>query len=199
MRRLLAHAAVTAALALGTTAMTAWTAGRSGRPKPVDLFMPHMNNPPAPRDQREAGRFVHAGREQLAPDRAVRPAALFASFRSLARRAAQAAGERQARAVADHLAGEPLAGLFVTPLRRTAQTAAPLAAVTGLEPVVVPELREVHLGELDGGAFRIAVARRDPRVAEVFEQQRWDVIPGAETMAAFEQRTRAGIDRILAG
>jgi 2,3-bisphosphoglycerate-dependent phosphoglycerate mutase len=109
------------------------------------------------------------------------------------------AGERQAQAVADHLAGERLAGLFVTPLRRTAQTAAPLAAVTGLEPVVVPELREVHLGELDGGAFRIAVARRDPRVAEVFAQERWDVIPGAETMAAFEQRTRAGIDRILAG
>ena len=109
------------------------------------------------------------------------------------------AGERQAQAVADHLAGERLAGLFVTPLRRTAQTAAPLAAVTGLEPVIVPELREVHLGELDGGAFRIAVARRDPRIAEVFAQERWDVIPGAEAMAAFEQRTRAGIDRIVDG
>jgi probable phosphoglycerate mutase len=108
-------------------------------------------------------------------------------------------GERQAQAVAEHLAREPLAGLFVTPLRRTAQTAAPLAALTGLEPVVVPELREVHLGELDGGAFRIAVARGDPRVAEVFAQQRWDVIPGAETMEAFEQRTRAGIERILEG
>ena len=110
-----------------------------------------------------------------------------------------AAGRRQAQAVAEHLAGEPLAGLFVTPLRRTAQTAAPLAALTGLEPVVVPELREIHLGELDGGAFRIAVAHGDPRVAEVFAKQRWDVIPGAETMEAFEQRTRAGIARILDG
>lgn len=109
------------------------------------------------------------------------------------------AGERQALAVADHLRGEPLAGLFVTPLRRTAQTAAPLAAATGLEPVCVPELREVHLGELDGGAFRIAVRRGDPRVAEVFAKQRWDVIPGAETMEAFAQRTSAGIDRILDG
>ncbi len=109
------------------------------------------------------------------------------------------AGERQAQLVAAHLASEPLAGLFVTPLRRTAQTAAPLAAATGLAPVVVPELREVHLGELDGGAFRIAVRRRDPRVAEVFAQQRWDVIPGAETMEGFAQRTRAGIERILDG
>jgi probable phosphoglycerate mutase len=109
------------------------------------------------------------------------------------------AGERQAQAVAAHLAGEPLRGLFVTPLRRTAQTAAPLASATGLEPVCVPELREVHLGELDGGAFRIAVRRGDPRVDEVFAQQRWDVIPGAETMEAFAERTRAGIDRIIAG
>lgn len=109
------------------------------------------------------------------------------------------AGERQAQAVAAALSGEPLAGLYVTPLRRTAQTAAPLAAATGLEPVVLPELREVHLGELDGGAFRIAVARRDPLVAEVFAKQRWDVIPGAESAEAFARRTRAGMERILEG
>jgi probable phosphoglycerate mutase len=109
------------------------------------------------------------------------------------------AGERQADAVAAHLARESLAGLFVTPLRRTAQTAAPLAALTGLDAVVVPELREVHLGELDGGAFRIAVAQGDPRVAEVFARERWDVIAGAETMDDFAQRTRAGIDRIVEG
>ncbi len=109
------------------------------------------------------------------------------------------AGERQAEAVAAQLAGEPLAALYVTPLRRTAQTAAPLAALTGLQPIVVPELREVHLGDLDGGAFRIAVARRDPLVAEVFARERWDVIPGAESAEEFAQRTRAGIDRILDG
>jgi probable phosphoglycerate mutase len=109
------------------------------------------------------------------------------------------AGVRQAQAVAAALAAEPLDALYVTPLRRTAQTAAPLAERTGLEPVVLPELREIHLGELDGGAFRIAVARRDPLVAEVFAQERWDVIPGAETAEGFEQRTRAGLDRILDG
>ena len=109
------------------------------------------------------------------------------------------AGERQAQAVATHLAREPLTALYVTPLRRTAQTAAPLAALTGLEPVVVPELREVHLGELDGGAFRIAVRRRDPIVAEVFRTQRWDVIPGAETMEGFAARTQGGLARLVEG
>jgi len=108
------------------------------------------------------------------------------------------AGELQARAVAARLRDEPLEALYITSLCRTAQTAAPLAALTGLEPVVVPELREVHLGELDGGAFRIAVHAGDPRVAEVFAQQRWDVIEGAERMEDLAGRTRAGIDRIVA-
>ena len=107
-------------------------------------------------------------------------------------------GERQAGAVARFLATDPPAALFVTSLCRTAQTAAPLVELTGLEAVVVPELREVHLGELDGGAFRIALHAGDPRIAEVFAQERWDVIEGAERMEHFAARTRAGIERIVA-
>jgi probable phosphoglycerate mutase len=113
--------------------------------------------------------------------------------------ALSAAGERQAQLVAEHLRHEPLEAIYITPLRRTAQTAAPLAALTGLEPIVVPELREVHLGELDGGAFRIAVRRRDPIVTKVFREQRWDVIPGAEAMEDFAARTRAGLARMVEG
>ena len=107
-------------------------------------------------------------------------------------------GRHQALAVAMHLADEPMDQLFITPLCRTAQTAAPLAAMTGIEPVVVPELREVHLGELDGGAFRVALEQGDPRIDEVFAQQRWDVIPGAERMEDLAERARAGIDAIVA-
>jgi len=107
-------------------------------------------------------------------------------------------GERQAQAVAKALAHERLVALYVTTLCRTAQTAAPLAARSGLQPVVVADLREIHLGELDGGAFRIALHAGDPRIAEVFRQERWDVIDGAEPMEDFAARTRAGIDRIVA-
>jgi len=96
------------------------------------------------------------------------------------------------------LAADPPVALFVTPLCRTAQTAAPLARLTGLQPVVVPELREVHLGVLDGGAFRVALHEGDPRIPEVFAQQRWDVIEGAERMEDLAARTRAGLDRIVA-
>jgi probable phosphoglycerate mutase len=107
-------------------------------------------------------------------------------------------GEAQARAVAERLAGEPLAALFVTPLRRTAMTAAPLVERTGLEPAVVHDLREVSLGEWEGGEFRIRMAEADPVALQAVAEERWDAIPGAESMEAFAQRVRGGIDAVVA-
>jgi len=106
-------------------------------------------------------------------------------------------GEAQAAAMAERLAGEPLAGVFVTPLRRTAQTAAPLAERLGLAPVVVADLREVSLGEWEGGEFRIRMAEGDPVALRAVAEERWDAIPGAEAMEAFAQRVRAGIERVV--
>ena len=106
-------------------------------------------------------------------------------------------GERQAEAVARRLAGETFAGLFVTPLQRTRQTAAPLAEATGLEPVIVPELREVMLGDWEGGELRIRAANRDPIFFEVMEAERWDAIPGAEPAEEFAERVRAGLGRVV--
>jgi 2,3-bisphosphoglycerate-dependent phosphoglycerate mutase len=106
-------------------------------------------------------------------------------------------GERQAEAVAQRLAGEPFARLFVTPLQRTAQTAAPLAQATGLRPEVVPELREVGLGEWEGGELRIRAAKRDPLFFQVIEAERWDAIPGAEPAEEFAERVAAGLTKIV--
>src|SRR3954454_5825130 len=103
-------------------------------------------------------------------------------------------GVSQARAVAERLArSETFAGLFVTTLQRTAQTAAPLAELTGLSPVVVPNLREVGLGAWEGGELRIRAARRDPLFAEMIEAERWDVIPGAEPGEELADRVRRGL------
>jgi probable phosphoglycerate mutase len=106
-------------------------------------------------------------------------------------------GERQAEAVARRLARESFSGLFVTPLKRTRQTAAPLARETGLEPVVVPELREVMLGEWEGGELRIRAANRDPLFFEVMQAERWDAIPGAEPAEDFAERVRRGLETIV--
>ncbi|HEX2084983.1 MAG TPA: histidine phosphatase family protein [Solirubrobacteraceae bacterium] len=107
-------------------------------------------------------------------------------------------GDAQAEAVAARLAAEPIAALFVTPLQRTAQTAAPLAARTGLEPVAIEDLCEIHLGEWEGGELRIRVANRDPLALRLREEERWDLIPGAEPADALAARVRAGIESVVA-
>jgi 2,3-bisphosphoglycerate-dependent phosphoglycerate mutase len=108
------------------------------------------------------------------------------------------AGHEQAQAVAERLRGEPLQALFVTPLQRTAQTAAPLAAAVGLEPQVVADLREVNLGEWEGGEYRVRVANRDPVAMRALMEGRWDVIPGAESNESLAERVGRGLETIFA-
>lgn len=105
-------------------------------------------------------------------------------------------GEQQAVRLADRIALEPVDAIYVTTLRRTAQTAAPLAARLGLTPVVEPDLREIYLGEWEGVAFRKHTGEGHPIAVRMFTEQRWDVIPGAESTADFEARIRHGITRI---
>jgi probable phosphoglycerate mutase len=107
-------------------------------------------------------------------------------------------GQEQARSVAATLAAESFSGLFASSLRRTQETAAPLAAASGLDVIVLPDLREINLGDLEGGAYRIKVAEGDPLVAEIASQERWDVIPGAESPEQFSGRLKAAIAEIAA-
>jgi probable phosphoglycerate mutase len=105
-------------------------------------------------------------------------------------------GARQARLVAARLAVEPLDAIYVTTLVRTHQTAAPLADALGIHVRVEPDLREVYLGEWEGGLLRERAAAADPIFNEIFQQQRWDVIPGAEPHDEFAARTEAGLRRV---
>lgn len=111
-------------------------------------------------------------------------------------------GEAQAGRVARRLSeprfGEKVAAIYVTNLRRTAQTAAPLAAALGIEPEVEPDLREVYLGEWEGGLYRIKILEGGPVARRLMEEGRWDVIPGGEPDEDLVARLRAGIGRIAA-
>lgn len=107
------------------------------------------------------------------------------------------AGERQAAAVGERLAREEIAALFVTPLRRTSLTAAPLVEAKGLEPQVLEDFIEVGLGDFDGGEYRLRAARGDPVIARVFEEERWDVIPNGEPPESLERRVRAGMQAVV--
>jgi probable phosphoglycerate mutase len=107
-------------------------------------------------------------------------------------------GREQGRAVGRRLAGAGLAAVYVTSLQRTRQTAQPLLDATGLKARVEPDLREVHLGEWEGGVFRQRMAERDPVAVRMHEEERWDVIPGAESSSALAERVGAAVRRICA-
>jgi probable phosphoglycerate mutase len=107
-------------------------------------------------------------------------------------------GVEQAERLAARLGGDAIDAIYVTPLQRTAQTAAPLAAKLGQAPRVEPDLIEVNLGEWEGGLFRKHVREGHPIAQQMRAEQRWDVIPGAETAERFAGRVRAGIERIAA-
>ena len=106
-------------------------------------------------------------------------------------------GVAQAELIGARLAAERVDAIYVTTLRRTHETAAPLASHLGLTPIVEPDLREVFLGEWEGGALRVRAAAADPLFEQIFLQERWDVIPGAEPLDDFEARTQRGLQRIV--
>jgi probable phosphoglycerate mutase len=107
-------------------------------------------------------------------------------------------GREQAVRLADRLQHEQIDAIYVTPLQRTSQTIAPLAERLGITPVVEPDLREVHLGEWENdGAFRRNISEGHEIALRMFAEQRWDVIPGAESTAALATRLRRGIARIV--
>lgn len=107
-------------------------------------------------------------------------------------------GEVQAQQVADRLiaTGERISAIYVTTLTRTHQTAAPLAERLGIVPEVEPDLREVYLGDWEGGIYRKRVLEQDPIAVRMHAEERWDVIPGGESREVFSSRVRAGVERI---
>lgn len=107
-------------------------------------------------------------------------------------------GVDQARLACERLlaSGEHFAAVYVSTLRRTRQTAQVLLDHLDLDPVVEPDLREVFLGDWEGGLFRRKVAERDPVALEMYQQERWEVIPGAETADAFAGRVRRAVRHI---
>ena len=104
-------------------------------------------------------------------------------------------GVAEAERVGERLRHEPIEAIYVSPLARTRATAAPLAAATGIAPVVVDDLREVFLGDVDGLNLG-AVVTTDDRVRRALREERWELLPGAEAADAFAARVRRAITAI---
>ncbi len=105
-------------------------------------------------------------------------------------------GHEQAELVGTRLSREPIDAIYVSSMIRTHETAAPLVRAIGLEPVVEPDLREVHLGDWEAGALRRHAAEGHPLALRMHAEQRWDVIPNAERDESFAERTVGAMRRI---
>ena len=106
-------------------------------------------------------------------------------------------GVTQARSSADRLRNEPITALYATNMQRTQQTVAPLAAALGQEVAIEKDLREIALGEWEGGLLRQKAAENDPTFQRMMLEQRWDVIPGAESNEEFGSRCMNALNRIV--
>ena len=105
-------------------------------------------------------------------------------------------GEQQAVAVADRLVNEAIDGLYVSSLIRTHQTAAPLSSRIGHQPEEEHDLREVFLGDWEGGIFRHKLTEEHPAAVEFRATYEWGAVPGAETNAELMERTSAALNGI---
>ncbi len=108
------------------------------------------------------------------------------------------AGRHQAEQVGLRLAQEPFDALTSPPCSARSRRPRHWWPARGMTPVVEADLREVFLGEWEGGILRMKAADGDPVFTQVMAEQRWDVIPGAESREVFGGRLRRAIERIAA-
>jgi probable phosphoglycerate mutase len=106
-------------------------------------------------------------------------------------------GREQAEKLGQRLADHAIDAVYVTNLRRTLETAAPLCKIKGIAPTIVEDLREVHLGDWEGGLFRIMTHQNHPKIVEMNEHQEWGKIPGAESNAQLDARVARGLNNII--
>lgn len=107
-------------------------------------------------------------------------------------------GRLQAELVCERLARQPVDAIYVSSLRRTLETAEPLCRQLNLQAHTLADLREAHLGEWEGGLFRIKAHEQDPLYLRMQAEERWDVIPGGESPEALTTRLRRALDHIHA-
>lgn len=107
-------------------------------------------------------------------------------------------GLRQAEAAARVLSAEPLDGLFVSTLARTHQTAAPLAAATGLTPAELPGLREISAGDYEMATDHDSILGYIGTVADWIEGRFETRMSGGETGHEFLARYDAAVAEIAA-
>lgn len=106
-------------------------------------------------------------------------------------------GHRQAEAVAERIAvfGERVAAVYASPLERTRETAAPIAAALGLRVTVDRGLVEADFGEWTGAELK--ALRKLPEWRTVQHRPSVFSFPGGESFAAMQLRIWESLQRLV--
>jgi 2,3-bisphosphoglycerate-dependent phosphoglycerate mutase len=109
-----------------------------------------------------------------------------------------ATGLVQAQRLAARMAAEAPTLLFSSDLQRAQQTAAPLAAAWGRQPLLVPGLREQSFGLLEGLDVP-SIQRQHPELWRQWRVQQADfALPGGESTRQFHARVQQAVQALVA-
>jgi probable phosphoglycerate mutase len=110
-----------------------------------------------------------------------------------------AQGRRQAAELAAAVAGDGLVRLYASPAGRALETAAIVAARTGLEPIVDERLAETAKGRWEG-RVRAEVKRTEPQLYRALRRapERFR-FPEGESLREHQRRVRSVLAEIAAG
>ena len=97
-------------------------------------------------------------------------------------------GRAQAKALAGQLAGEPLAAIYSSPLRRALETARAIAAPHRLPVETVADLVEMDFGLWDGLSYQEIEARDPEQLARWLANPLAVAPPEGESLAEMSQR-----------
>ncbi len=106
------------------------------------------------------------------------------------------AGREHAASLAARVAEQPYDAVYASPRTRSFDTAIPIAAERGLDPVVDDDLREIDFGELEGRSYD-EIAQTDPDLYRAWMQTPTQVrFPGGESFADVKGRAITAFGRI---
>jgi alpha-ribazole phosphatase len=108
------------------------------------------------------------------------------------------AGMRHAAAIGEALRAQDVAAVYSSPLRRAVDTARPLAAQHGLDPIAREGLRELDFGELEGLRYDEIVLKHADLYRSWMEDPSSVSFPGGEALADLRARALAEVAEIRA-
>ncbi|GLZ43116.1 histidine phosphatase family protein [Actinokineospora sp. NBRC 105648] len=107
-------------------------------------------------------------------------------------------GRRQADALAERLAGEPVVGVYASVAVRAQETAEPVAKRHGLSVEVVEGIHEIQCGDLEGRSDADALRAFGEVYTRWTEGDLAATIPGGDNGELLRARYLPAIERILA-